>query len=184
MPDADEPIAQTTTKSNEEINEVLLQQLMDMGFSIEACKKALLTTGNNNIEAAMNWVFEHQSDPDFNEPYKASNISLPPIIDEESIALVMSMGFSRPHATRALTMTNNSVEAAADWALNNPENDSALHMLVDSLPQSSPAHHVTKTTHFRDGNGKYRLVAFISHIGNTTACGHYVAHILKDGRWV
>ncbi|CAF1332154.1 unnamed protein product [Adineta steineri] len=184
MPDDDEPIAQTTTKSNEEINEVLLQQLMDMGFSIEACKKALLTTGNNNIEAAMNWVFEHQSDPDFNEPYKASNTSLPPIIDEESIALVMSMGFSRPHATRALTMTNNSVEAAADWALNNPENDSALHILVDSLPQSSPAHHVTKTTHFRDGNGKYRLVAFISHIGNTTACGHYVAHILKDGRWV
>ncbi|CAF4707752.1 unnamed protein product, partial [Rotaria magnacalcarata] len=25
--------------------------------------------------------------------------------------------------------------------------------------------------------------AFISHIGNNTSCGHYVAHIHKDGRW-
>ena len=38
-----------------------------MGFSAEGCKKALINTGNN-IEAAMNWVFEHQSDPDFNTP--------------------------------------------------------------------------------------------------------------------
>jgi len=38
-----------------------------MGFSKEGCKKALRNT-NNNIEAAMNWVFEHQSDPDFDKP--------------------------------------------------------------------------------------------------------------------
>lgn len=24
----------------------------------------------------------------------------------------------------------------------------------------------------------------MSHIGTSTQCGHYVAHILKDGRWV
>ncbi len=89
------------------------------------------------------------------------------------------MGFSRAHAVRALTMTNNNVEAAIDWATNNPADNSTLHSLVDALPQSSPS----KPTHFRDGGGKYRLVAFISHIGGHTACGHYVAHILKDGRW-
>jgi ubiquitin carboxyl-terminal hydrolase 5/13 len=96
----------------------------------------------------------------------------------------MSMDFSRSHAVRALTMTNNNVEAAADWAINNPDDSSTLHSLMESLPQSSPTQHSTKTTHFRDGGGKYRLVAFISHIGNNTSCGHYVAHILKDGRWV
>ena len=31
----------------------------------------LINTGNNDIEAAMNWVFEHQSDPDFDTPYQA-----------------------------------------------------------------------------------------------------------------
>jgi ubiquitin carboxyl-terminal hydrolase 5/13 len=91
------------------------------------------------------------------------------------------MGFARAHAVRALSMTNNNVEAAVDWATKNPDNSSTLHSLVESLPQSP---HSTKTTHFRDGAGKYRLVAFISHIGNHTSCGHYVAHIFKDGRWV
>lgn len=62
----------TTTKANDQLNEILLQQLVDMGFAVEGCKKALMSTGNNNIEAAMNWVFEHQSDPDFDAPYEGS----------------------------------------------------------------------------------------------------------------
>jgi len=37
---------------------------------------------------------------------------------------------------------------------------------------------------FNDGPGKYQLVAFISHMGTSTMCGHYVCHILKDDRWV
>jgi ubiquitin carboxyl-terminal hydrolase 5/13 len=47
-----------------------------MGFSVEGCKKALVNTGNNNIEAAMNWVFEHQSDPDFDTPIQTSTVCL------------------------------------------------------------------------------------------------------------
>ena len=34
------------------------------------------------------------------------------------------------------------------------------------------------------GPPKYKLLAFISHMGKSTLCGHYVAHIFKDGRWV
>ena len=30
----------------------------------------------------------------------------------------------------------------------------------------------------------YELVGFASHMGPSTACGHYVAHIIKDGKWV
>lgn len=30
---------------------------------------------------------------------------------------------------------------------------------------------------------EYRLMGIVSHIGTSTQCGHYVAHILKDGRW-
>ena len=36
----------------------------------------------------------------------------------------------------------------------------------------------------KDGPGQYSLVGFISHMGANTACGHYVAHIRKQGRWV
>lgn len=40
---------------------------------------------------------------------------------------------------------------------------------------------VTQST--LDGEGKYELVAIISHIGSQTACGHYVAHVKKGGQW-
>ncbi len=94
----------------------------------------------------------------------------------------MSMGFSRAHAVHALASSNNNVEAAVDWALNTPEDSSALNVLVESSPQSPPPQQAK--THYRDGSGKYRLIAFISHIGNHPSSGHYVAHILKDGRWI
>ena len=36
---------------------------------------------------------------------------------------------------------------------------------------------------------EYKLVAFVSHMGTSTMCGHYVCHILKEqegggARWV
>jgi len=31
---------------------------------------------------------------------------------------------------------------------------------------------------------EYRMVAFISHMGTSTKCGHYVCHILCDDQWV
>lgn len=30
----------------------------------------------------------------------------------------------------------------------------------------------------------YKLVAFVSHMGTSIMVGHYVVHILKEGRWV
>jgi ubiquitin carboxyl-terminal hydrolase 5/13 len=41
------------------INEVALSQLMDMGFSLNSCKRALTAVGGNDVDAAMGWVFEH-----------------------------------------------------------------------------------------------------------------------------
>jgi uncharacterized UBP type Zn finger protein len=73
----------SSSESNVHVNEILLQQLVDMGFSTEGCKRALINTGNSDIEAAMNWVFEHQSDPDFDTPYQAPNkkarVETPPV---------------------------------------------------------------------------------------------------------
>jgi ubiquitin carboxyl-terminal hydrolase 5/13 len=35
-----------------------------------------------------------------------------------------------------------------------------------------------------DGEGKYKLVGLVSHIGKNTGSGHYVAHLKKDDKWV
>ena len=42
-----------------DIDEAALSQLMDMGFSLNSCKRALCAVGGSNIDAAMGWVFEH-----------------------------------------------------------------------------------------------------------------------------
>lgn len=31
---------------------------------------------------------------------------------------------------------------------------------------------------------EYRLIAFVSHMGTSSKCGHYVCHIQKEGRWI
>ncbi len=38
-------------------------QLVDMGFAVEGCKKAVFHTNNTGVEPAMNWVMEHMGDP-------------------------------------------------------------------------------------------------------------------------
>lgn len=80
------------------MNEVLLEQLVSMGFSVEGCKRALINTGNSDVEAAMNWVFEHQSDPDFDKPYQApskkARVESPPVGDLlRSAKIVMNFLF-------------------------------------------------------------------------------------------
>jgi uncharacterized UBP type Zn finger protein len=41
----------------------VVQQLVDMGFPEDACKKAVYLTKNSGVEAAMQWVMEHIGDP-------------------------------------------------------------------------------------------------------------------------
>lgn len=96
----------------------------------------------------------------------------------------MSMGFSRAHAVRALTTNKNNVEAAVDWALNTPEEETAIFNATAASSATTTTATAVETSAYRDGPGKYRLVALISHIGNRPSSGHYVAHIRKDDRWV
>lgn len=58
----------TTTQTSPSVDETALNQMMDMGCSINGSKCALMAVGGSDIEAAMNWVFEHRDDPDFNYP--------------------------------------------------------------------------------------------------------------------
>ena len=40
----------------------LVNQLADMGFPVEACKKAVFNTKTDDVEDAMNWVMAHMDD--------------------------------------------------------------------------------------------------------------------------
>jgi hypothetical protein len=46
-----------------QFNEVAMAQLEVMGFPAIRCQKALLATGNQDPEAAMEWLFGHMEDP-------------------------------------------------------------------------------------------------------------------------
>lgn len=45
-----------------QIDESVILHLTEMGFPIEACKKAVFFTGNQGLEAATSWVMEHMND--------------------------------------------------------------------------------------------------------------------------
>nr|CAD7575886.1 unnamed protein product [Timema californicum] len=180
-----------------QLDQNILEQLMDMGFPPEACKKAVFFTDNRGLEEATSWVMEHVGDSDFGDPFCSSRHRcqgrcvngpfVPPgtdakaakanfIPNEEALIMIMSMGFTRVQATRALRATDNNVERAADWIFS--------HQSELDLEESETQPLVNNEPQFSDGESKYQLVAFISHMGTSTMVGHYVCHILRDGHWV
>lgn len=46
-----------------------LDSLMEMGFPRNRAEKALAVTGNQGVNLAMDWLFEHSEDADIDEPY-------------------------------------------------------------------------------------------------------------------
>ncbi|XP_050444906.1 ubiquitin carboxyl-terminal hydrolase 5 [Cataglyphis hispanica] len=161
-------------------NAVLLEQLTDMGFPPNACKRALYFTENRDLEAATNWVMEHIADSDFDEPFVPPGVDLKQnedtfVPDQSALESVMAMGFTREQATKALKATNNDLVRAGDWIFNHPAELDAQE--TDSI--ATP-----KVEEFRDGSSQYKLVGFISHMGTSTMVGHYVCHLLKEDRWV
>jgi ubiquitin carboxyl-terminal hydrolase 5/13 len=57
------PMTFTAVPSLPEFNQAALEQLEAMGFPLIRCQKALLATGNSDVEAAMEWLFAHLEDP-------------------------------------------------------------------------------------------------------------------------
>ena len=44
-----------------------VQQLLDVGFSKTVAEKALYLTGGASVEKALEWIEQHQEEPDFQE---------------------------------------------------------------------------------------------------------------------
>ncbi|KAJ0264582.1 Ubiquitin carboxyl-terminal hydrolase 14 [Hirschfeldia incana] len=156
-------------------NEEIVAQLVSMGFNQLHCQKAAINTSNAGVEEATNWLFSHMDDPDIDAPIsnQASDV------DQSSVDTLISFGFAEEVARKALKASGGDIEKATDWIFNNP-NASVSDMEVSS----SSSAQTPSQTGLPDGGGRYKLFGIVSHMGTSTYCGHYVAHILKEGRWV
>ncbi|KAM6320633.1 ubiquitin carboxyl-terminal hydrolase 5 isoform 5-T5 [Aegotheles albertisi] len=194
MPDIAPPLVTPDEPKAPMLDESVIIQLVEMGFPMDACRKAVYYTGNSGVETAMNWVMSHMDDPDFANPLvlpgssgPGSTIACPDPPSEDSVATIVSMGFSRDQAMKALRATNNSLERAVDWIFSHIDDldaEAAMDISEGRSAAESISESVPVGPKVRDGPGKYQLFAFISHMGTSTMCGHYVCHIKKDGRWV
>uniref|UniRef100_A0A3B3DKM5 Ubiquitin carboxyl-terminal hydrolase n=1 Tax=Oryzias melastigma TaxID=30732 RepID=A0A3B3DKM5_ORYME len=174
------------------LDDSTVSQLCEMGFPLEACRKAVYYTGNTGIDSAMNWIMGHMDDPDFSAPLVLPGGSSGPgttpteSLSEEHLATIVSMGFSRDQATKALRATSNVLDRAVDWIFSHLDDLESMDVSEGgrSAAESEGGRDPPPGPRVRDGPGKYELFAFISHMGTSTMCGHYVCHIKKDQQWV
>uniref|UniRef100_A0A8C7DX67 Ubiquitin carboxyl-terminal hydrolase n=1 Tax=Naja naja TaxID=35670 RepID=A0A8C7DX67_NAJNA len=206
LPDISPPVIIPDDPKAPDFDESSVMQLAEMGFPLEACRKAVYYTGNMGAEVAFNWIIAHMENQVW---YFAEPLSIPgyggtafpqtggsgvPGLDnqppEEIVSIISSMGFQRNVALQALRATNNNLEHALDWIFSHPEPEEETevasevmnienHVNANILAESDP-----EGPRIKDGPGRYELFGFISHMGTSTMSGHYVCHLKKEGRWV
>lgn len=189
---ADEDVSKVTVRQASEIDENAICQLMDMGFTLNGCKRALTAVGGSDLEAAMNWVFEHSMDPDFNDPLPERDSPASPIVGHDGVdeglvmGLVESLGcFTADQVRAALRHTSGASDRAADWLFSHMDDlDIAVAALTVQSSKAQPAPTSGPTLPLDDGEGKYTMIGMVSHIGKHTGSGHYVAHLKRNDKWV
>ncbi|OQS07310.1 ubiquitin carboxyl-terminal hydrolase [Thraustotheca clavata] len=159
----------------------LVSELMAMGFSENGCKRAVLATKNSSVEAAMEWVFAHMDDANFNTPPTPTAGSKAPTLSPEVVANLTAMGFNEKQVACALDHTNQDPDRAAEWLFSHMDDlDAQVQAFEAKSKSSSSGGNPFESTSFDE----YELVGFVSHMGSNTHSGHYVAHIKKEGKWV
>ncbi|KAG9328511.1 hypothetical protein JZ751_013488, partial [Albula glossodonta] len=138
LPDLTPPIVIPEDTRAPEIDESSVMQLAEMGFPLEACRKAVYYTGNMGPEMAFNWIIAHMEEPESpRHPEARCPRSLKPApqaeprpvtpagqpAPEESVSILTSMGFPRHQSIQALKSTNNNLERALDWIFTHPESE-------------------------------------------------------------
>lgn len=109
--------------------------------------------------------------------------------DSEAVAMLLSMGIDVTQAIIALKVCNNDTQRAIEYIFD-PESVNAQQLAQDFERDESRLTVATRPDPLKmklfipDEKPKlYQLKAFISHMGTTPNCGHYVCHIKKDERW-
>uniref|UniRef100_A0A0R3RG58 Ubiquitin carboxyl-terminal hydrolase n=1 Tax=Elaeophora elaphi TaxID=1147741 RepID=A0A0R3RG58_9BILA len=174
----------TLTRSLPDIDPDVFSRLCRSGITPEAARRAIHMTKNIGFDAALDWFMHSVGDRDINEehPDLRSKVIVLRTSDVDGIAIeqLTNLGFSVYQARYALQKVNTGINDAADWLFSN----------VDAIPPEEKDEEI-KDYFFsvdvpkecRDGKEHYRLIGFISHMGNSPHSGHYVAHMKKDSKW-
>lgn len=133
LPDLDKPPTPPT------MDEGVINQLVDMGFPVEACKRAIFFTKNTGLEPATQWIMEHISDDDFGDPFVVPGTGTVPafVADPNGLEMLCGMGFTVSQATKALKESNNNIERAADLIFS--QQDEIANLDVAAMLDNEPA---------------------------------------------
>ncbi|MBN3319678.1 UBXN1 protein, partial [Atractosteus spatula] len=124
-----------------------LESLLEMGFDRNRAEKAVAHTGNQGIERAMDWLMEHENDPDVDEPY------VPPAGN-----VLGSEGAEQGTPADASTGAVPLVASGSPRAGGTPRRSAGVHLLFLPSPVSSsllqqsqsPAHRSCRKTRASD----------------------------------
>ncbi|KAF2031109.1 hypothetical protein EK21DRAFT_64168 [Setomelanomma holmii] len=163
-------------------NEAALSMLEAMGFPRVRCEKALHATGNEDPEAASNWLFSHMEDPDIDDPADfnpgSGGNTASTAIDSEKVENLGAMGFSAPQARQALKETGGDMERAVDWLFSHPNAQGDFGEGSDS---EAPATQREKTfPGSEELPANFQLQSIVCHKGSSIHAGHYVAFVRKQ----
>lgn len=152
-----------------------------MGIPENLAKHALYKTGNNSADMAVTWYFENMGDESINLPLRIPNPKAGggggggDDIPQESIDMMMQMGFPEKKCRKALKNCDNNVERATDWLfshMDDPDDDEDMAGGEANAGDLNAQYKCAKP-------GNYQLQSFITHLGSSVHAGHYVCHIRK-----
>ncbi|KAK1753860.1 putative ubiquitin carboxyl-terminal hydrolase [Echria macrotheca] len=155
-----------------------------MGFPRVRAEKGLHATGNNDGEAALNWILEHMDDPDIDtpldlgQPKGAASGAAP--VDPEKLVMLESMGLGGPRGEKALRETHGDVERAIEWMFSHPDDEGDA--AVDAGQGSPEAANSTGSSPVGSSElpAKFQLQSIACHKGTSIHAGHYVAFVRKN----
>jgi ubiquitin carboxyl-terminal hydrolase 5/13 len=168
---AGEELLPEEAESNDFVpNPEAMMMIESMGFPQNRAIKALHATGND-AEAATMWLMEHMEDPDIDQPLPSSK---PKQVDQNSLSMLMSMGFSAPQARQAMQETDGDVERAVDWLFSHPDATGVFES--DAVPVSHCRQNIAdsqaaKSAGFAEKPAKYQLQSIVCHKGSSIHAG-------------
>jgi ubiquitin carboxyl-terminal hydrolase 5/13 len=156
-------------------NEAALSMLEAMGFPRVRCEKALHATGNEDPEAASNWLFSHMEDPDIDDPVdfnvgsKSVSGAVSAAVDPEKIENLGAMGFSAPQARQALKETGGDMERAVDWLFSHPDAQGDFDDGEAGNSEAAPQERVLPGSDKLPAN--FQLQSIVCHKGSSIHAG-------------
>lgn len=135
-----------------EADPVKVQNLVDMGFEEERVKR-ILKNFKNNLNMSMDYLINTPAENDIllNQSSSQSTASVISYIvyivqfapNEDSLKMLMEMGYSRDDSIYALRVTSNSLEHACTYLMSNPNpsqnQQSSMRIGLSSFFRSVPA---------------------------------------------